>query len=223
MAERKGRSLSTHTWIAVSAAAILLLGCNFLAPYIHQPAQGAVYGWPLANREVVNAGSTAAATQWNEPCLIVDLFVTLILTVCVAVLVEWMARGGKLPHFSLISLLFATLIAGVLMYANSFASSTSTERGWPFTIAGGKNPELEGLGLLGNIVVGLVFTLFGGLLCEYALRIVEDIRDYHREHSGEMSWLPFAQDLQEKRKQERESKTSSPEADAAPREPESKE
>jgi hypothetical protein len=211
---RKSR-LSTVTLVVIAVVASLLLVLNLWCPYVNQPPQFVAYGWPMPTRTGQDLNTTTQITSWNIPHLIANLVMTLLLTSSIAWIVEWVMCGGKLPRFSLLSFVFAMLVAGLMMHVN-FTESTTSSYGWPFTCGGEDESDLYGIALLGNIAIGLVFTLFGGLLCEYALGAIEDMRDYHRVHSGEVSWTTFAQDLHEKRKQEREGKTQSPEPDPPP-------
>jgi hypothetical protein len=199
------------TLVVAALVASLLVVINLWCPYANRPPEYVAYGWPMPIRWGNSLNSVTQITSWRAANLLANLVLTLLLTFNIAWIVEWVARGGKLPRFSLLSMVFAILIAGLMMHVNFSHMDTASSYGWPFTCGGQESSELYGIALLANIAVGLVFTLFGGLLCEFALGAIEDMRDYHRVHPGEVSWTNFAQDLHDKRKQEREAKTQGPE------------
>jgi hypothetical protein len=211
MEPRLTRRLSPVTLIVAALVASLLLVLNLWCPYPTQSPEYVAFGWPMPIRLGSSLDTVTRITSWRLQNLVANLVLTLLITSSIAWIVEWVVRGGKLPRFSLLSMVFAMLIVGLMMHVNFKGSTSSSMYGWPFTCAGREESDLYGIALLGNIAIGLLFTLFGGLLCEYALGAIEDMRDYHRVHSGEVSWTNFAQDLHEKRKQEREGKTQSPE------------
>lgn len=212
---RKSR-LSPVTLVVAGVIASLLLAVNIWAPYPDSTPGHVEFGWPLPTHSGQTAATGPQTMSWHYPHLIANLIITVILTCAIASIVEWVMRGGKLPRFSLLSMVFTILIAGTMMHVNFIGSENASSRGWPFTCAGVDRSDLYGMAMLGNIIVGIVFSLFGGLLCEFILGAIEDMRDYHRVHSGEVSWTNFAQDLHEKRKQEREGKSQGHEPDPPP-------
>jgi len=220
MGQRRSRWVSSATLIVALLLGGVLLALNFLHVYAYNPPQSAWYGWPVPYCEETNLNLRIPFARWNAANVVVNLFFTVLLTGLACAATEWLVRGHRPPHFSLLSLMVVVFAAATLMWVNTIPwpqvpvhdwstgqlQNLPPQSGWPMVYKGRNDFGLEWLALLWNIFVGLIIALACGVICEKVLRGLEYIRETYIRPPGTASWRPFARKLNEERKRERETK-----------------